>query len=156
MFWKKLAILTDLRVLFPKLTVLFQISIDKIPRKDIFGPKYKEFSFWTKICNLTNLCVLLWNMIIVFPNCSPKSPPKKTFLVPDFQFSGFSANKPFLVHNLKGFFVLHETLHLSMRKVVYMAFVLVSVCCCFSCDYFPTFFYSRRLFYNADLFLGIF
>ena len=107
-------------------------------KKDIFSARLENLLLYLKSCILKNkgACAKHYNSFSIF------------------RF--FRPNKPFLVHNLKGFFVLQETLHLGMRKVVYMAFVLVSVCCCFFCDYFPTFFYSRRLFYNADLFLGIF
>ena len=54
------------------MTILFSNSGPKIPKQDIFGPKFRRFCFFTKVCNQTNLRVLISNMSIVFSNSSPK------------------------------------------------------------------------------------
>ena len=74
------------------MTVLFSNSGPKIPKSDIFGPKFRNFCFFVKFCKQTNLRVLISNRTVVFLKILPKNPqirhcwskyPNKAFLFPN-------------------------------------------------------------------------
>ena len=54
------------------MTILFSNSSSKIPKQEIFGPKFKDFYFCTKLCNKKNLRALISNIALVFTNSRPK------------------------------------------------------------------------------------
>ena len=78
-----------MRVLISNMTILLSNSNPKIPKSDIFSPKFKDFHFSTKLCNETSLKMLLsiWQY----------------FQIPAPKY----ANLAFLVLNL-GIFIFHR------------------------------------------------
>ena len=57
----------------------FTKMLPKIPKWDIFGPKFKNFYFCAKPWNLKNWRVLILNIAILFSNSSLNVPNKKYF-----------------------------------------------------------------------------
>ena len=68
-----------LRALISITNIVFSNSSPKIPKSDIFGPKFKDFYFCVKLCNKTNSRKLISNMTILFSNSSPKIPKSGNF-----------------------------------------------------------------------------
>ena len=67
-----------MRVLISNMTILLSNSNPKIPKSDIFSPKFKDFHFSTKLCNKTSLKMLLSNMTFKF---QPQKYANLAFLV---------------------------------------------------------------------------
>ena len=93
-FWEFLQIgIVEGADLVRVMTILSNSS-PKISKSDIFGSKFKHFSFCTELCNKTNSRKLISNMTIVFSNSSPKIRIK------------------YLVRNIR-IFIFHQTLQLD-------------------------------------------
>ena len=71
-FGSKICKQKNLRVLISNMTTVFSNSSPKIPKWDIFCPKFKNFYIYTKLCSKTNSRTLISNMTITFSNSSQK------------------------------------------------------------------------------------
>ena len=108
MYELKISFLTNWKMVISNMTKLFSNSSSKIPKREIFGPKFKNFYFCTKLCSKTNSRALISNMTLVFTNSTPKI-LKSGIFGPKFKDFSFctrlcnNANSRVLISNMTMF-----------------------------------------------------